>query len=115
MKDQPSGGRGGNEAAPRSRKPGFYDGLFSAPELRTLELHPQISAEQELLRTLARRLAKLLPLKKLDDAQLDALLKLVRVVALIDALERTAVMRLKGGFDEDPLLDSITAPDVEDL
>ncbi len=98
-----------------SRKPGFYDNLFNAQELRWLQLHPQISAEQDLLRTLARRLAKLLPLKALDDDQLNALLKLVRLVAVIDALERTQVMRLKGGLDEDPLLASIAARDVEDL
>ncbi len=97
------------------RAAGFYDRLFDREELRWLELHPQMSAEQDLLRTLTRRLAKLLPLKELDEDQLDGLLKLVRVVALIDALERTEVMRRKGGLSDDPLLESIEAFDVEDL
>ncbi len=98
-----------------SRPTGFYDKLFEREELRWLELHPQINAEQDLLRTLTRRLAKLLPLKELDEDQLDGLLKLVRVVALIDALERTEVMRRKGGLSDDPLLRSIAVDDLEDL
>ncbi len=98
-----------------ARKPGFYDGLFNAQELRWLNLHPQISAEQDLLRTLARRLGRLMPLKQLNDDELNALLKLVRLVAVIDALERTQVMRLKGGLDEDPLLDPLAVRDLEDL
>ncbi len=101
---------------PASTRPaGFYDRLFDREELRWLELHPQINAEQDLLRTLTRRLAKLLPLKELDEEQLDGLLKLVRVVAMIDALERTEVMRRKGGLSDDPLLRSIAVDDLEDL
>lgn len=97
------------------RPDGFYDNLLGKDELRWLGLHPQINAELDLLRTLVRRLAKLLPLKQLDEEQLDALLKLVRVVAMIDALERTEVMRRKGGLSEDPLLESIAADSLEDL
>ena len=97
------------------RKPGFYDKVFSAEEIRWLDTHPQISAEQDLLRTVVRRLARLTPLKQLNDKELNALLKLVRLVAVIDALERTEVMRRKGGFIDDPLLESMAALDVEDL
>ncbi len=111
MKD--SARKAGNAAG--TRPTGFYDKLFDREELRWLELHPQINAEQDLLRTLVRRLAKLLPLKELDDDQLNALLKLVRVVAMIDALERTEVMRRKGGLSDDPLLRAIAVDDLEDL
>ncbi len=100
---------------PPVRPDGFYDNLFAKDELRWLELHPQINAEQDLLRTLTRRVAKLLPLKSLDDEQLDALLKLVRVIAMIDALERTEVMRRKGGLSDDPLVESIAVDDIADL
>ncbi len=98
-----------------ARPEGFYDKLFGREELSWLELHPQINAEQDLLRTLTRRLAKLLPLKRLDEDQLNALLKLVRVIAMIDALERTEVMRRKGGLNDDPLLESIAVDDLADL
>ncbi len=110
MKDAAS-----TKKAVNSRPQGFYDNLFVKDELRWLELHPQINAEQDLLRTLVRRLARLLPLKELDDDQLNALLKLVRVVAMIDGLERTEVMRRTGGLGEDPFLDSIAVDDLEDL
>ncbi len=114
MKDKRSGTMQASESVSQ-RKAGFYDSLFNAQELRRLEVHPQISAEQDLLRTLAWRLAKLMPLKELNDDELNALLKLVRLVAVIDALERTQVMRLKGGLDDDGVLASIAARDVEDL
>ncbi len=98
-----------------SRPPGFYDKVFRAEELRWLEVHPQISAEQDLLRTIVRRLARLTPLKQLNDKELTALLKLARLIAVIDALERTEVIRRKGGFLDDPELEAMAADDVEDL
>ncbi len=102
-------------AAKNGRKPGMYDSLFSPAEIRCLETQHHISPEQELLRTIVRRLAKLTPLKQLNEKELNALLKLVRLIAVIDALERTEVMRRKGGLSDDPLLESIEAFDVEDL
>jgi hypothetical protein len=101
--------------AQSSRKPGFYDQLYSAEEIRWLGTHPQIDAEQDLLRTVVRRLVKLTPLKQLNDKEVNALLKLVRLIAVIDALERTEVMRRKGGVIDDPLLEELAAADVDDL
>lgn len=97
------------------RKPGFYDQLYSAEEIRWLETHPQIDAEQDLLRTVVRRLVRLTPLKQLNDKEVNALLKLVRLITVIDALERTEVMRHKGGVIDDPLLESLAALDPDDL
>ncbi len=101
--------------AKNGRKPGLYDSLFSAAEIRGLETQRHVSPEQELLRTIVRRLARLTPLKQLNEKELNALLKLVRLIAMIDALERTEVMRRKGGLSDDPLLASIEAFEVEDL
>ncbi len=97
------------------RAPGFYDKVFSAAEIRWLDLHPQINAEQDLLRTIVRRLARLTPLKQLNDKELNALLKLARLIAAIDSLERTEVIRRKGGFIDDPELEAMADDDVEDL
>ena len=97
------------------RQPGFYDKLFSAEEIRALETRPQLGAEQDLLRTVVRRLVKLTPLKQLNDKEVKALLKLVRLIAVIDALERTEVMRRKGGVIDDPLLESFAVDALEDL
>ncbi len=97
------------------RSPGFYDKVFSAEELRWLAVHPQISAEQDLLRTIVRRLVRLTPLKQLNDKELNALLKLARLIAVIDALERTEVIRRKGGFLDDPELAALAANDVDDV
>jgi hypothetical protein len=102
-------------AGQNGRKPGFYDQLYSAEEIRWLETHPQIDAEQDLLRTVVRRLVRLTPLKQLNDKEVNALLKLVRLIAVIDALERTEVMRRKGGVIDDPLLESLAALDPDDL
>ena len=108
--------RAGRKGAARKARPtGFYDKLFSAEEIRALETGPQIGAEQDLLRTVVRRLVRLTPLKQLNDKEVNALLKLVRLIAVIDALERTEVMRRKGGLIDDPLLEELAAADVDDL
>jgi hypothetical protein len=94
---------------------GFYARSFTADEIRRLEARPQIQAEQELLRTKVLRLASLIRLKTINDKELNALLKLLKIVATIDALERTHVMALKGGVQADPLLESLAALDPDDL
>ncbi len=97
------------------RPSGFYDNVFRAEELRWLNLHPQNSAEQDLLRIIVRRLARLTPLKELNDKELNALPKLARLIAVIDALERTEVLRRKGGFLDNPELEAFAANDVDDV
>ena len=94
---------------------GFYARTYTADEIRRLDARPQIQAEQELLRTKVLRLASLIRLKTINDKELNALLKLLKIVATIDALERTHVMALKGGVQADPLLESLAALDPDDL
>ena len=115
MKSTASTRAGRKAAAQNARPPGFYDKLFSAEEIRALAAGPQIGAEQDLLRTVVRRLVRLTPLKQLNDKEVNALLKLVRLIAVIDALERTEVMRRKGGLIDDPLLEELASRDPDDL
>ena len=55
----------------------------------------RIQDEKNLLRIKIRRLARLIPLKKIDAKELEALIKLIRVVAVLDALERTGISARK--------------------
>jgi hypothetical protein len=101
--------------ADRVQKYGFYACTFTAEELRYLDADPNSRPEFALLRTKILRLAKLTPLKSIDEDQLDTLIKLVRVVAALDAMERTAVMRTKAEGGVDPELAALAALDGEDL
>jgi hypothetical protein len=111
--------------AERMQKYGFYASTFTAEELRYLDIEPipgngaqgpaASRPELALLRTKILRLAKLTPLKSIDEDQLDALIKLVRVVAALDAMERTSVMRTKAEGGVDPALAALAANDLEDL
>lgn len=96
----------------RVRKHGFYASTFTAQELRYLEQEPDPLAELKLLRTKILRLARLTPLKTASAKELEALIKLVRVVAALDALERTGVMRSKVEAALDPALAALA--DMED-
>lgn len=96
----------------RVRKHGFYASTFTAQELRYLEQEPDPLAELKLLRTKILRLARLTPLKTASPKELEALIKLVRVVAALDALERTGVMRSKVEGALDPALAALA--DMED-
>src|SRR5512143_3589487 len=97
------------------RRHGFYASTFTAEEIRYLEDDPEARPEVKLLRTKILRLAKLTPLKKIDDEQLDTLIKLVRVVAALDAMERTNVMGRKAEGAVDPVLAALAEMDPDDL
>jgi hypothetical protein len=75
---------------------GLYSRTFTADEMRRLDqVETGIEDEMTMLRVKILRLARLIPLKKINDKELEALIKLVRVVVALDALERTDVMRTK--------------------
>jgi hypothetical protein len=105
-------------AAPRDeliRKYGFYAPTFTPEELAFLEAQPEVRPEFALLRTKILRLAWLTPLETLDEDQLDALIKLVRVVAALDAMERTGVMARKADAPVDPALAALAEMDEDPL
>lgn len=107
--------------APRSGTPhnlrhGFYTSTFTPAELRQLDAEAQgPHDERKLLRTKILRLARLIPLKKISAAELDALIKLTRLIAALDALERTGVMARKVDGVPDPGLQLLAEIDSEDL
>ena len=95
---------------------GFYTSLFTPEEVRCLDAAPVgIQDEKNLLRIKIRRLAKLIPLKKIDAKELEALIKLVRVVAVLDALERTDITARKVDGAASPLLEALDGLDPDDL
>lgn len=117
--------RAGLTLQERMQKYGFYASTFTADELRHLDAEA-VAAEQAqgpagprpefaLLRTKILRLAKLTPLKSIDEDQLDTLIKLVRVAAALDAMERTSVMRTKAEGGVDPAMAALAALDDEPL
>ena len=71
--------------------------------------------EKNLLRVKILRLAKLTPLKKIETKELDALIKLTRVVAVLDALERTGISARKVDGTTGSLLDALDEMDPDDL
>jgi hypothetical protein len=97
------------------RKYGLYAPTFTPEELDYLDAQPEARPEFALLRTKILRLAKLTPLKTLDEDELDALIKLVRVVAALDAMERTGVMARKADAPVDPALAALAEMDEEPL
>jgi hypothetical protein len=95
---------------------GFYTSLFTAEEIRHLDAGPAgIRDEMNLLRTKVLRLAKLTPLRRIDLKEMDVLIKLIRVVAMLDALERTGVMARKVDASASPLLEALAGMDPDDL
>jgi hypothetical protein len=125
-----------SQPAPEILRHGFYADTFSADEIRRLDalraealraeaLGPKAlgskalaggsADEKNLLRIKILRLARLTPLKAISDKELDTLIKLVRVVAALDALERTQVMVRKTDSAADPLLQALAELDPEDL
>ena len=99
----------------RMRRHGFYAPTFTRQELEDLESQPDERPEIKLLRTKILRLAKLTPLKTINDKELDALIKMVRVVAALDAMERTGVMARKVDGTADPALAALAEMDPDDL
>ena len=97
------------------RQHGFYAPTFTTEEIRHLEAEPDARPEFKLLRTKILRLAKLTPLKTINDKELDALIKMVRVVAALDAMERTGVMARKVDGTADPALAALAEMDPDDL
>jgi len=106
-----------NKATAKDRfKHGFYTPLFTPEEIRHLDAGTAgIRDETNLLRTKVLRLAKLTPLKKIDTKELETLIKLIRVVAVLDALERTGIMRSKVDATASPLLEALADMDPDDL
>ena len=97
-------------------KHGFYTPLFTPEEIRHLDAGTAgIRDETNLLRTKVLRLARLTPLKKIDTKELETLIKLIRVVAVLDALERTGIMRSKVDATASPLLEALADMDPDDL
>jgi hypothetical protein len=95
---------------------GFYARTFTAEEKRRLDAEPLGSQhERNLLRTKLLRLARLTPLKKINDKELEALMKIIRLVAALDALERTGVMSRKVDAAASSDLDAIDELDPTDL
>jgi len=97
------------------RKHGLYAPTFTPEELEYLDAQPEARPEFALLRTKILRLAKLTPLKTLVEDELDALIKLVRVVAALDAMERTGVMARKADAPMDPALAALAEMDEDPL
>ena len=109
-------GRGARKTARDPLKHGFYGATFTSEEVRRLDAGDgDIRDEMKLLRTKVLRLAKLTPLRTISDKELDTLIKLIRVVAAIDLLERTRLMRLKMDADTDPAFEALAALDSSDL
>jgi hypothetical protein len=97
-------------------KHGFYTSTFSREEIRMLDAAPPGSAqEKNLLRVKILRLARLTPLKKIETRELEALIKLTRVVAILDALERTDINGRKVDGSTGSLLDALDEMDPDDL
>ena len=94
---------------------GLYATTFTAEELETLDGEPDARPEFKLLRTKILRLAKLTPLKTINDKELDALIKLMRVVAALDVMERTSLMARKAEGAPDPVLAALAEMDPDDL
>jgi hypothetical protein len=95
---------------------GFYTSTFSPGEIRLLDAGTVGSGqEKNLLRVKILRLAKLTPLKKIEAKELEALIKLTRVVAVLDALERTGISARKVDGSTGSLLDALDAMDPDDL
>ena len=108
--------RAAKPAAKDALRHGFYTSLFTPQEIRLLDAGPaSIQDEKNLLRIKIRRLAKLIPLKKIDAKELEALIKLVRVVAVLDALERTDITARKVDGSGSPLLEALDGLDPDDL
>lgn len=99
----------------RMRRHGFYAPTFTRQEMEDLDSQPDERPEFKLLRTKILRLAKLTPLKTINDKELDALIKMVRVVAALDAMERTGVMARKVDGTADPALAALAEMDPDDL
>jgi len=97
------------------RKHGLYAPTFTPEELQYLDAQPEARPEFALLRTKILRLAWLTPLETLDEDQLDALIKLVRVVAALDAMERTGVMARRAEAPVDPALAALAEMDEDPL
>lgn len=99
-----------------SLRQGFYTSTFSADEIRRLGAATQEAQdERNLLRTKILRVAKLTPLKKLNAPELEALIKLIRLIAALDALERTGVMARKVDGTADAGLQALAEMDPDDL
>ena len=114
--ERPSQKRARKPAATDPLRHGFYTPLFTADEISHLDAGPaSIQDEKNLLRIKIRRLARLIPLKKIDAKELEALIKLVRVVAVLDALERTDITARKVDGAGSPLLEALADLDPEDL
>jgi hypothetical protein len=97
-------------------KHGFYARTFTAEERRRLDAEPMGSQhERNLLRTKLLRLAKLTPLKKINDKELEALMKIIRLVAALDALERTGITARKVDAAMSSDLDALDDLDPYDL
>jgi hypothetical protein len=97
-------------------KHGLYTSTFTREEIRRLDAAPAGSGEEKnLLRVKILRLAKLTPLKKIETKELEALIKLTRVVAILDALERTDINARKVDGSTGSLLDALDEMDPDDL
>jgi hypothetical protein len=97
-------------------KHGFYTSTFTPDEIRRLDAGPAgFREEMNLLRVKILRLAKLTPLRKIEAKELEALIKLTRVVAILDALERTGISARKVDASANPLLDALAEMDPDDI
>jgi hypothetical protein len=97
-------------------KHGLYTSTFTPDEIRRLDAaSPGSEQEKKLLRVKILRLAKLTPLKKIETKELEALIKLTRVVAVLDALERTGINARKVDGSTGSLLDALDQMDPDDL
>jgi hypothetical protein len=112
----PAPRKGPRKAINDNMKHGFYASTFTRDEIRRLDA-ASAGSEQEktLLRVKILRLAKLTPLKKIEAKELEALIKLTRVVAVLDALERTGINARKVDGTPGSLLDALDAMDPDDL
>jgi hypothetical protein len=102
------------ETASRIQRFGFYANTFTAAEMRLLELETEADSELNLLRTRILRLAKLTPLRKINDKELEAVIKLVRIVAMMDSMERTGLLARKQDGSADPLAEVMGSANPEE-
>ena len=97
-------------------KHGFYTSTFTREEIRLLDAAAADSEqEKKLLRVKILRLARMTPLKKIETKELEALIKLTRVIAMLDALERTGINARKVDGSAGSLLDALDEMDPDDL
>lgn len=97
----------------RKPVPGMYAHTYTADESSAIAHAAGLKAEQDLLRIKFRRLAELTPLQELSTPELNAIARMLAIVARIESIERTLLAA--HGKGDATLLDSLAEMDPYDL